>query len=134
MKCSRARAMQAAIEERDAKLAEVEKAQEEMRDKVLRTLADMENLRSRTAKQIEEARQFSLQGFAKDVLEVADNLERAISSVPQDLLEEMASRSTPLDAEVLVKNLKSLHNGVAMSHKVRHSRVILQAYGHQTCG
>jgi molecular chaperone GrpE (heat shock protein) len=83
----------------------------------VRTLADMENLRTRTNQQVDEIRQFALQGFAKDILDVADNLERALDSVPAELLEGSASGADP---EQLAKNLQSLHNGVALSQKVRH--------------
>jgi molecular chaperone GrpE len=115
--------MQAAVDAKDAELAEAEKVQQELKEKVLHTLADMENLRSRTKKQMEDARQFAVQGFAKDVLEAVDNLDRALGSVPSELLEETSEK---LDAEVLAKNLRSLHNGVGMSQKVGyHSQTTL---------
>jgi molecular chaperone GrpE len=48
-----------------------------LRDRVARTLADMENLRARTARQAADARAFAVQGLARAMLDVADNLERA---------------------------------------------------------
>jgi molecular chaperone GrpE len=59
----------------------------EARDRVLRTLAEMENLRRRTQREIEEARKYAITGFARGLLEVADNLSRALSSVPADMRE-----------------------------------------------
>lgn len=56
----------------------------ELRDRLLRTLAEMENLRSRTAREVEEARRYAATGFARDLLDVADNLRRALASVPPE--------------------------------------------------
>lgn len=59
----------------------------ELKDRLLRTLADMENLRRRTQREIEDARKFAITGFARDLLEVADNLSRALASVPPEARE-----------------------------------------------
>lgn len=56
----------------------------ELRDKLLRTLADMENLRRRSQKDREDALKYSSANFARDMLSVADNLRRAIDSIPED--------------------------------------------------
>ncbi len=56
----------------------------ELRDRLLRSLADMENLRRRTGREVEEARKYAMTGFARDLLEVADNLSRALASVPAE--------------------------------------------------
>jgi len=53
----------------------------EARDKMLRTLADMENLRQRTRREVADARVYGITGFARDVLEIADNLQRALDAV-----------------------------------------------------
>jgi molecular chaperone GrpE len=57
---------------------------QELKDRLLRTLAEMENLRSRTQREIEEARKFAVTGFARDLTEVGDNLARALASVPTE--------------------------------------------------
>src|SRR6478672_7834541 len=54
------------------------------RDKMLRTLAEMENLRKRTAKEVADARLYGITGFARDVLDIADNLQRALDAVPAE--------------------------------------------------
>ncbi len=59
----------------------------ELKDRVLRTLAEMENLRRRTQREVEEARKFAVTGFARDLLEVGDNLGRALASVPPEARE-----------------------------------------------
>jgi molecular chaperone GrpE len=56
----------------------------DMRDKMLRTLAEMENLRKRTAKEVADARAYGITGFARDVLDIADSLQRALDAVPSE--------------------------------------------------
>jgi molecular chaperone GrpE len=51
---------------------------------MLRTLAEMENLRRRTSKEVADARTYGVSSFARDVLEIADNLQRALDAVPAD--------------------------------------------------
>jgi molecular chaperone GrpE len=57
----------------------------ESRDKMLRTLAEMENLRKRTAREVAEARMYGITGFARDILDIADNLQRALDALPEDV-------------------------------------------------
>jgi len=54
------------------------------RDKMLRTLAEMENLRKRTSREVADARTYGITGFARDVLDIADNLQRALDAVPAE--------------------------------------------------
>jgi molecular chaperone GrpE len=56
----------------------------ESRDKMLRTLAEMENLRKRTTREVADARIYGIQNFARDILDIADNLQRALDAVPAD--------------------------------------------------
>ena len=56
----------------------------ESRDKMLRTLAEMENLRTRTKREVSDAKTYGITGFARDVLEIADNLQRALDAVPAE--------------------------------------------------
>lgn len=56
----------------------------ELKDKLLRTLADMENLRRRSQKDREDALKYASANFARDMLSVADNLRRAIESIPEN--------------------------------------------------
>lgn len=57
----------------------------ELQDKLLRQLAEVENIRTRSAKMIDEARDYSISGFAKDMVSVMDNLSRALEHVPENL-------------------------------------------------
>src|SRR5258708_23812433 len=56
----------------------------ESRDKMLRTLAEMENLRKRTMREVADARAYGICGFARDILDIADNLQRALDAVPAE--------------------------------------------------
>src|ERR1700736_5654500 len=59
----------------------------EVRDKMLRTLAEMENLRQRTRREVTDAKTYGITGFARDVLDIADNLQRALDAVPAETKE-----------------------------------------------
>jgi molecular chaperone GrpE len=63
----------------------LEREHAEMRDRLLRTLAEMENLRKRTEREVADARLYGMATFARDVLGVADNMRRALDAVPPDL-------------------------------------------------
>lgn len=56
----------------------------ELKDRLLRTLADMENLRRRTEREVADARAYGVANFARDMLAVADNLRRALDAIGQD--------------------------------------------------
>ena len=62
----------------------LQKEASEARDRMLRTLAEMENLRKRTTKEVADARLYGITGFARDVLDIADNLQRALDAVPAE--------------------------------------------------
>lgn len=55
-----------------------------LKDKILRTMAEMENLRRRTEKEVADARAYGASNFARDMLTFADNLARAIENAPPD--------------------------------------------------
>lgn len=59
----------------------------ELKDRMLRTLAEMENLRRRTEKEVADAKLYGVTNFARDMLAVADNLTRAAAAVPADARE-----------------------------------------------
>jgi molecular chaperone GrpE len=66
-----------------ARIAELEAELEATKDRLLRALAEIENLRRRTERELEEARKYAMTGFARELLEVADNLGRALQSIPE---------------------------------------------------
>lgn len=70
---------------------EIEAMREEVeaaRQEVLYARADTQNVRRRLEKDVQDARAYGATGFARDILSVADNLDRAIQSIPEDLRED----------------------------------------------
>ena len=60
------------------------KENEELKDRALRVVAEMENLRRRTARDVHDARAYAIANFARDMLSVSDNLRRAIEAIPAE--------------------------------------------------
>src|SRR6186997_1140352 len=69
----------------DDPLAAALRESAELKDKVLRTLAEMENLRRRTEREVGDARTYGIASFARDVLGIADNMQRALDAARQEL-------------------------------------------------
>ena len=63
------------------------KENEELKDRALRLAAEMENLRRRNARDVQDARNFAISNFARDMLSVSDNLHRALDAIPADVRE-----------------------------------------------
>lgn len=82
---------------------QLEEQLKDVTDKYKRALADTENLRTRSQKMMEDAKLYGIQGFCKDLLEVADILEKATESVPK---EEVSSQNP---------HLKNLYDGLVMT-------------------
>ena len=72
--------------------AEAKREAAEFKDKLLRTLAEMENLRKRTEREVFDARLYGIAGFARDVLAVADNMHRALDAIGSELRESDDAR------------------------------------------
>jgi molecular chaperone GrpE len=88
-----------------ANFAKIEAERDDLKDKLLRTLADMENLRRRTEREIADAKAYAVTSFARDMLGAADNLRRAQESLPD------SARSTEEPA------LKALIEGVDLTER-----------------
>jgi molecular chaperone GrpE len=87
----------------------------EMKDRLLRTLAEMENLRKRTEREVTDARLYGVASFARDVLSVADNIRRALEAVPAEALANAQAMKVLVDGVELTERelLKALEkNGV----------------------
>ena len=63
------------------------KENEELKDRALRLAAEMENLRRRTARDVQDAKSYAIANFARDMLQVSDNLNRALEALPADARE-----------------------------------------------
>ena len=80
----------------------------EMKDRLLRALADVENTRRRAARDIEDARKYASSGFAKDLLNVSDNLRRGLEAVGGDVKEgDEAIKNLVQGIEMVEKELLS---------------------------
>ena len=82
-----------------------------MKDRLLRTLAEMENLRRRTEREVADAKSYGVTAFARDMLTFGDNLHRALAAVPKAALEEADG------------TLKSFVQGVELTEKDFQSRL-----------
>ena len=60
------------------------KENEDLKDKALRAAAEVENMRRRAARDVQDARAYSIAGFARDTLTVADDLQRALEAIPAE--------------------------------------------------
>ncbi|MBX9822826.1 nucleotide exchange factor GrpE [Afipia birgiae] len=80
----------------------------EAKDRTLRTLAEMENLRKRTQREVADARTYGITAFARDVLDIADNLQRALDAVPMEA------------REAADPGLKALIEGVELTERSLH--------------
>ena len=63
------------------------KENEEYKDRALRFAAEMENLRRRTARDVQDARTYAIANFAREMLQVSDNLTRALDAIPAEAKE-----------------------------------------------
>ena len=88
----------ARVQELEAQLAETAKKEQDL---LLRTRAEIDNIRRRTEQDVEKAHKFALEKFAKDILNTIDNLERALA--------------TPANTED--ESVKALFNGVELTLK-----------------
>jgi molecular chaperone GrpE len=92
----------------------LEREHAEMRDRLLRTLAEMENLRKRTEREVADSRTYGVTAFARDILSVADNMRRALDAVGPELRADAQAKAL-LDGVELTERelLKALEkNGV----------------------
>ncbi|HEX5313426.1 MAG TPA: nucleotide exchange factor GrpE [Gammaproteobacteria bacterium] len=96
-----------ASEHSAARLATAEGQAAEERERALRLAAEMENLRRRTARDVEQARRYALERFAAELLPVADSLDLALGS---------AEAAPPNVREGLEMTLKLLHDIFARHH------------------
>lgn len=92
-----------------AQLEEAQEKSKKLHNDYMMVRADMDNLRKRTQRDIKRAREFAIEGFAKDLLNVADNMDRALDAMRQ---------SNSDDAEEPSPALKAMVEGVEMIQSV----------------
>jgi molecular chaperone GrpE len=72
------------IDERDLEIVQLKEETAALKDRLLRTAADMDNLRKRAEREKAEATLYAATNFARDLLSVADNMSRALSAMPAE--------------------------------------------------
>ena len=95
-------------EERDIDENDTEDEIKDLRDQLLRTLAENENLRKRTAKEIEQVKKYGHISLLRDFLNVVDNMERAIKSSTSENQSEVGVKNLIDGIEIVLKEMKSL--------------------------
>ena len=73
-----------AATEAQAAMAALQAEVASLKDRILRTMAEMENLRRRTEREVTDAKAYGVSSFAREMVTVADNLQRAQTSLPAD--------------------------------------------------
>lgn len=100
------------IEQKDKEIKKMKKDQKELKDKLLRQMAENDNTVKRYRKQIEDGKLFAISKFAKEVLEVRDNLELALQHVDMNKVNEME------DISELKEYFEKIVDGQKMTTKV----------------
>ena len=80
----------------------------DLKDQLLRSLAENENLRKRTAKEIEQIKKYGHISLLRDFLNVVDNMERAVKSVTFENQSETGVKNLIDGIEIVLKEMKSL--------------------------
>ncbi len=85
-------------------IALLTKERDDMRDKMMRALAEAENTRKQSEKRQADTQKYAVSSFAKDMLDISDNLRRALDAISEDQLTD--------------ETVKLLHEGVAATERV----------------
>lgn len=80
----------------------------DLKDQLLRTLAENENLRKRTEKEIEQIKKYGHINLLRDFLNVVDNMERAVKSSTSENTSESGVKNLIDGIEIVLKEMKSL--------------------------
>ncbi len=102
-------AVEAADEDASPLSAQEEQAAEiaSLKEKLLRAMADTENMRRRSEKEKEDAHNYAITKFARDMLSVSDNLRRALDSIPEEAREDETVKNLLTGVEMTESELLS---------------------------
>ena len=95
-------------EDLDSVETETQEEIKDLKDQLLRTLAENENLRKRTAKEIEQIKKYGHINLLRDFLNVVDNMERAIKSSSSENQSQLGVKNLIDGIEIVFKEMKSL--------------------------
>jgi len=93
------------------RLGELEKELEEVRQHVLYAQAETQNVRRRLEQEKQNAAAYASTGFAREMLSVKDNLERALAAIPGDLREDERMKSLVAGIEATGRELEKVFKG-----------------------
>ena len=96
------------------RVGELENQLAEAKQNVLYAQAEIQNVRRRAEKEAQDARAYATTNFARDILSVADNLERALDSIPSDLREDAKFKGLVAGLEATGRELAAVfqRNGI----------------------
>src|SRR5207302_9636761 len=77
----------------EARIEALEGELTDSKDRLLRALAETENVRRRLQRERDDAQKYAVSGFAKDLLSVVDNLQRALDAMPESEVKDARARS-----------------------------------------
>jgi molecular chaperone GrpE len=89
----------------EQRLAAAEAELADAKDRQLRALAEVENVRRRAQRDLTDAQRYGASSFAKDLLNVADNLRRALASLPEEQVQDEAVRNLLVGVEATEREL-----------------------------
>ena len=99
-----ARALQSVIEGKEAEIAA-------LKDQALRALAETENTRRRAERELADMSKYAVTGFARDLVSVLENLQRAVDSIPTEMKEaQPAVANLAIGVEMTLKELLGVFN------------------------
>lgn len=107
-------------------LAELHTKVEELNDQLLRALAENQNLRRRLQKEVEDAHQYAIGKFANALLSVADNFERALSLISDELRTDEQFKNFILGIQLTEKELEKVFE----THKIQKHIPLNEKFDH----
>jgi molecular chaperone GrpE len=90
------------------RLAELEQQLAEAKQATLYAQADLQNYRRRAEKEAADARQYAATSFARDILSVADNLQRGLAAIPAELREDEKMKGLVAGLEATGREIESV--------------------------
>jgi molecular chaperone GrpE len=94
---------QEAQDESSKQIAELEQKNSDLNDKLLRTLAELDNVRRRSREEIEKSAKFSISNFAADLVLVAENFFLASEHAPKEEIDKVPAIKNYADAIVMTE-------------------------------
>ena len=88
---------------REVHRAAIEAETADLRDKLLRAVADTENMRKRMEREVAQARKYAVSAFVKDIIPLTDTFQRAIEAVPEDAAAKDAALKSLLDGVIMTE-------------------------------